>query len=388
MTSRSLRALFVVNNPEFFVTHRLPLGEALRAVADVEVAGPPGPAAEAVERLGFRYHPVPMARTGLNPFQDLRTLFALAALFRARHPHLVHLISIKPILYGGIAARLCSVPATVAAFTGLGYAFVSSERPARAIRLLIRPLLAAAVTNPKARIILQNGDDARLLGDVVHSSRALVRIVRGSGVDPRAFDVRPEAEGDPVVLFAGRLLRDKGVHEFASAARRLRAAGARARFVVVGRPDPQNPTSVTADVIRGYAADDAIEWWGHRDDMPEVFARSHIVCLPTTYGEGVPKVLIEAAASGRPIVATDWPGCREIVRHGVNGLLVAPRDAAALEGALDRLLSSPIERRRMGNAGRAIAVGEFSSAHVIRGTFAVYRELLASVAWEPAAIGA
>jgi glycosyltransferase involved in cell wall biosynthesis len=381
------RVLFVVNNPEFFLSHRLTLARDVQQNAVVEVAGPPGNGIETIEAHGFPYHTVPMSRTSVNPLRDLVTLAALARLFRARRPELVHLISLKPVIYGGIAARLTAVPATVAALTGLGYALTSRAIAARVIRVAVRPLLRAAVGNPRARVILQNDDDARALVRAVRACEPRVRVIRGSGVDPQQFRPRPEPEGDPVVLFAGRLLRDKGVDDFIEAARRLRNGGTRARFVIAGRPDPQNPTSVPEHRIAGEHAAGVVEWWGHRSDMPDVIGGSHVVCLPTTYGEGVPRVLIEAAASGRPIVATNWTGCREIVAHGRNGLLVEPGDIEALCGAIRRLVENPAERGAMGACGRELVLANFSAALVNRTTLAVYRELLRPAAPRLARVG-
>lgn len=191
------------------------------------------------------------------------------------------------------------------------------------------------------------------------------------------FAPSPEVKGIPVVLFASRMLWTKGVREFVDAARRLQANGVRARFVLVGEPDGGNPMAIPTDELKAWAQSGAVEWLGRRNDMPTVFAQSHIVCLPTSYGEGVPKVLIEAAASLRAIVATDVPGCREIVRHGENGLLVPVHDVDALAAALNELIQDASLRQRMGSRGREIAEAEFSLAKVTAETLSVYQELLA-----------
>lgn len=191
------------------------------------------------------------------------------------------------------------------------------------------------------------------------------------------FAPSPEVKGIPVVLFASRMLWTKGVREFVDAARRLQANGVRARFVLVGEPDGGNPMAIPTDELKAWAQSGAVEWLGRRNDMPTVFAQSHIVCLPTSYGEGVPKVLIEAAASLRAIVATDVPGCREIVRHGENGLLVPVHDVDVLAAVLNELIQDVSLRQRMGSRGREIAEAEFSLAKVTAETLSVYQELLA-----------
>jgi glycosyltransferase involved in cell wall biosynthesis len=171
------------------------------------------------------------------------------------------------------------------------------------------------------------------------------------------------------------MLWDKGVGEFVEAARKLRAEGVKARFVLVGVPDPGNPTAVPPKILKNWEAEGVVEWWGHRDDMPEVFAQANLVCLPS-YREGLPKVLIEAAACGRAIVATDVPGCREVVRHGINGLLVSARDSSSLAYALQILIENPASRKSMGMEGRILAMAEYSVEQVIEQTFKLYAALL------------
>jgi glycosyltransferase involved in cell wall biosynthesis len=195
-------------------------------------------------------------------------------------------------------------------------------------------------------------------------------------VDPTVFTPSPEPDGVPCVILATRMLWAKGVGEFVSAAAQLRSQGVAARFVLVGETDPENAGRVEETQLRQWAGQGLVEWWGRRNDMPAVFAGCNVVCFPSSYGEGVPKVLIEAAACGRAIVATDIPGCRAIVRHNDNGLLVPARDPEALARAIALLLGDPTYRARLGARGREIAVGEFSEEMVIRQTLAVYQELL------------
>ncbi len=200
-------------------------------------------------------------------------------------------------------------------------------------------------------------------------------LIHGSGVDPAVFCAAPEPPGPPIVLISSRVIWAKGIAEFAAAARLLRAAGIEARFVIVGEPPVHNRSAVPAATLEAWQAEGVLEWWGHRRDMAQVYAQSSIVCLPSFYREGVPKALIEAASCGRPIVTTDMPGCREICRHGINGLCVPPRDVAALVAAIAALLADPARRRRMGAAGRALVEAQFSLAGVVRRTLDIYRDL-------------
>ena len=200
-------------------------------------------------------------------------------------------------------------------------------------------------------------------------------LIQGSGVDLEMFKPAPEAAGEPVVILPSRLIWEKGIQEFADAARQLREEGIAARFALIGNTHPSNPRAVPEETLRRWADGGIVEWWGRREDMPEVMAQSHIVCLPSKYGEGVPKVLLEAAAAGRAIVATDTPGCREVVEDGVEGLLVPPGESAALATALRRLIGQPDERKAMGAAGRARAIADLDIDQVVARTLEIYGEL-------------
>jgi glycosyltransferase involved in cell wall biosynthesis len=231
------------------------------------------------------------------------------------------------------------------------------------------------LATPGQRVVVQNPDDARLLVAEGIVPPAAVTLIRGSGVDTGAFAPAPEPDGTPLVVLPARMLRQKGVEDFVAAARLLRSRGVRMRAALVGEPDSENPSSVPLTQLRAWHAEGAVEWWGWRGDMAEVLRQSHVVCLPSTYGEGIPKCLLEAAACARPIVATDIPGCREAVHHGENGLLVPPHDPLALAAALARLIDSPEQRRAMGERGRRRALEEFSDARVAEETLAVYDAL-------------
>jgi glycosyltransferase involved in cell wall biosynthesis len=307
----------------------------------------------------------------MRPDQEAAAVLALIRLYRRLRPDLVHLVALKAVVLGGLAARIAAVPATVATVAGLGHVFVTGGPM---LRRLFRLALRLAVP-ARARVIVQNSDDYAELSRNRYLSRRLV-LIRGSGVDLARFQPAPEPQEPVVVLMAARLLWTKGVGEYVEAAGRLKSQGVSARFLLAGRSDAGNPAVVAPEKIEEWARTGAVEWLGERDDVPELMAASHVVCLPTFYGEGVPKVLIEAAASGRPIVATDMPGCREIVRHDENGLLIPSRDANALAAALARLIADPALRRRLGARGRAIAAADFGVEAVIGETLAVYRALV------------
>lgn len=372
------KLLYVVNIPRFFVSHRLSLAlAAQQAGFDVHVATADFDA-ENVQKIidsGLPFHALPLSQHGTSPLTEVKTFNALRALYRQLQPDLIHHVSIKPVIYGGIAARLTGRKAVVSAMSGLGYVFIGKGVKPAVLRALTRPLFKLALSGKGTRIIFQNPDDRQLFID-----RGLITVkkgvlIRGSGVDTGYFaGVDEVSNGYPLVLFAGRLLWQKGVGDFAEVARRLQG---KARFVVVGYEEETSPYNVPSTQLEAWQEEGLIEWWGKRDDMPEVYAQANVVCLPSTYGEGIPKVLIEAASCARACVTTDTPGCREIVRHGVNGLLVPPNDLDALTSAVAYLIDHPEERQQMGRAGREIVINDFSFEQVVQETFSLYRTLLA-----------
>ena len=378
MRDKAPRLLYVVNIPRFFLSHRLPLALAARAAGfDVHVATSDSDPASLrkIAECGLPFHPLDLRQHGLNPLIEFKTILALRALYRHLQPDLLHHVSIKPVIYGGIAARLCGCRNVVQAMSGLGYVFVNRGAKAKLLNMLSRPAFKLALGGEKTQAIFQNPDDRQLFVQRKLVARHKTLVIRGSGVDENIF--RPSDENmteRPVVLFAGRLLLQKGIGDFVEVARRLRG---KARFRVAGYEETTSPLNVSAAQLQAWEAEGLIEWLGASADMPAVYADSNIVCLPSTYGEGVPKVLIEAASCARACVTTDTPGCREIVRHDVNGLLVPPNDIDALTQALQRLIENPAKRLKMGAAGRQTVLEGFTLRQVVNETLALYNALLA-----------
>ncbi len=348
---------------------------------EVLLISPPGPYGVRIRALRLRYESVPMDRRSLNPFREAALLRYLWRLFRRERPALVHSFTIKCAVYGSLAARLAGVPARINAVAGMGYVFTSDDRRARLLRPMVRTLLKRALGGSGARLILQNPDDVALFERAGLVDASLVRLIRGSGVDCSRFIVRPpdSASGaamkPPRVLLAARLLWDKGIAEFVAAARELRAQGRAISFLLAGDPDQGNPAAVSENTVRDWMREGVLEWLGHVDDMPALIATVDVVVLPS-YREGLPKGLIEAAACGLPLVATDVPGCREVITDGEDGLLVPARDAPALAAASLRLLDDPKLAARLGAAARRKALSEFDDHIIIDRTLAVYAELL------------
>lgn len=370
--------LFVVNNPAFFMSHRVPVAlAAQKAGYDVHVATMDGPAVADIQALGMTHHAIPMTRSGKHPLQELGTLLALVRLFRRLRPDVVHLVTIKPVLYGGIAARIARVPGMVAAISGLGFVFLSNSLKMRLVRAVVARLYRVALGHPNSRVIFQNANDRDLLKSLGAVREDQVVIIRGAGVDLDAYRPTPEPPEPPVIVtMVARLLRDKGVQEFVQAAKLLRERGVPVTMQLVGGLDAGNPTSATQADVDAWQQDGCVQALGERSDVAALYAAAHIAVLPS-YREGLPKSLIEAAACGRAVVTTDVPGCRDAIEPNVTGLLVPVRDAAALADAIARLAQDAASRQAMGTAGRALAEREFDINQVARIHVALYDALSA-----------
>ena len=369
------KLMFVVNVDWFFMSHRLPIAlEATRQGYEVHIATGITNQQEAMEEHGLIVHPVSIDRSSANVVGAFKTLVQLLSIFREVKPDLVHLVTIKPVLLGGVAARLAGIHGVVAAVSGLGYVFLDRGWVSRVRRRLVGLLYRLALGHGNLKVIFQNPDDRDVLMRLAALPTNKVEMIRGSGVDLNEFCYKPMPEGAPVVLMAGGLLADKGIREFVGAAYLLRGQYQSVRFCVVGTPDPANPSSVSEAELAKWEGDGAIERWGYRADMANVLSAAHIVVLPS-YREGVPKVLLEAAAVGRPTVTTDVPGCRDAILANETGLLVPARDTQALALAIEKLLKEPKLCVEMGLAGRTLAEQEFDVVQVVAKHMQIYRTI-------------
>jgi glycosyltransferase involved in cell wall biosynthesis len=374
--------MFLVTEDWYFVSHRFELAiAARRAGYDVVVATRVDRHGKRITDAGFTLRPVSFNRGGLNPVQDLRTLMHLVWLYRREAPDIVHHVALKPVIYGSLAARMVRTRGVVNALGGLGYVFSSVRLPAKMLRWITKPALKFALGGNNTRVIVQNGDDRERLVTERLANVGSISLIRGAGVDPNAYRQVNAVSEMPLVILPARLLREKGVDEFVQAARLLRANGVKARFALVGKPDLANPASISQPEIDAWVAEGAVEYWGWQDDMPSIFSQAQIVCLPS-YHEGLPKALMEAAASGCAIVATDIPGCREIVQHGVTGWLVPARNVSALADTLQQAIEQPGLREQYGASARALIAAEFSIDLVARETIAIYDGLKAECGYK------
>ncbi len=354
------RILFVINADWFFLSHRQVLADAAyREGYEVFVAAPDTGRADEIRRRGFNFIELPPSAKGLSRIlvKELKLLLTLFRLYRRLRPDIIHHSTPKVVLIGTLAARLVSSTRVINLISGLGYIF-SRNMHARLLRPLVAPLFRLALYHPDCCTVFQNPENRELFIERKLVKRQHTELIRGSGVNCKIFAPRQENTATPTVTLISRLLWDKGVGEFVESARELKKRFPDARFVLVGKPDRGNPSAIPEAQLQEWVDEGCVEWWGHRSDIPYVLAASSVVVLPS-YHEGLPKSLIEAAAAGRPIVATDIPGCREIVKHEVNGLLVPVQDSTALAEAIARLLDSPELRREYGEAGRWICLREF-----------------------------
>lgn len=371
------RILYVDNRVKYVLSHRIPwLKGARKSGFDVHVTTLTAGDGSRIEEAGFLYHSISEQKRSNNPFHELQLVARLCKLYQRLQPDIVHQITLRSILYGGVASVLVREPAIVNGVTGLGYLFTDGALKIRALRKSVLCALWVLRQGRHQTYLFQNPDDRHLFqkNGVADSSNSV--LIKGSGVETEQFRQRPEPSGTQIVLFPARMLWHKGVQEFVDAARIVRRSGQDARFVMVGDTDSDNPAGVSAEQLEQWVNEGVIEWWGYQESMPDVFAQSRIVCLPSKYREGVPKVLIEAASCGRPIVTTDMPGCREIVQDGENGILVPPGDGQAVADAIIRLLKDAKLRTKMGDQGRDLVQKEFSVERVVEKTVEVYRDVL------------
>ncbi|SEJ45973.1 glycosyltransferase family 4 protein [Frateuria terrea] len=375
-----MKFVFYANTDWYLYNFRLSTARRLQADGhEVVMLSPPGEFGDRFAGLGFRWITLPMDRASLNPLREAMTLRHLVRVLRREKPDLLHNFTVKCAVYGGAAARMARVPATVNAVAGMGYVFTSNDLKARSLRPVVRALMRATLDHRRSLLVLQNPDDADIFRRARLVARDRVHVIRSSGVDTRRFQPSSMSgrDGRLRVLLAARLLWEKGIGEYVEAARLLKAQGRDIEFVLAGSPDPGNPRSVDGEQVRRWAEEGAITWLGHVEDMPALLATIDVMALPSYYREGVPKSLIEGAAAGLALITTDQPGCREVVtRHGFDGLVVPPRSAEALATLIARLDDDRELLARLGAKAREKAIAEFDERSVIQRTLDVYERLL------------
>lgn len=370
------KILLFANTDWYIYNFRFSLAQELRSQGhNVLLLSPPGDFHELMQADGFQWIPFPLSRQSIKPFGELWTIWHLTRLYRRIRPDIVHHFTIKPVIYGSIAARLLRIPGIINSITGLGHLFIDTGARTRLLRTIAKVLYRISMRRTQA--IFENPEDRDIFiqNKLVKAEQS--HLIMGTGVDVEKFRPSAKSNETPVVLFSSRMLVTKGLMEFMEATRLLKQKGINARFALAGRTDPGNPASIPEEQIEAWKNSGLLEWWGWRDDMPSTLAQADIFCLPS-YREGVPNALLEASACGLPIVTTDVPGCRDVVTHGLNGLLVPVRNAPVLAEALETLLLDARLRDKMGVAGREIAVNKFGLRKVNEETLLIYERCLSS----------
>ena len=377
-----MKAVLFANTDWYLYNFRLAYAQFLKSKGwDVILMSPAGVYAEKLKELGFRHIALEFSRKGMNPAAEHDTVRRIREVYAAERPDLVHHFTIKCMIYGSFAARQVGIKSVVNSVTGLGFVFLSRKPSVCLLRALIKGLYKKAFKG--TQVIFENPDDRALFLKMGLVDERSSHVILGTGIDTEAFvPVRPP-DTTPLTILPARMLWDKGIGEFVEAATAIRAEGIQARFALIGKLDEGNPACVESETLTRWQKEGNVEWWGWQEDIYACISLADIVCLPS-YREGLPKILLEAASCGRPIVTTDVPGCREIVIDGLNGLLVQVKSAEALKDALLRLIKDRDLRIKMGEAGRELAVSRFSTEIVNRETYKIYLEALGGKAAEEA----
>ena len=370
------KILYLITEDWFFVSHFLPMARAARALGlDVVVATRISRCASRLEAEGIRVVPHNIERRSLGPIDAMRDIAHAYRIVRAEKPDIVHCIALRPVLLGGIGAKLAGARHLILAPTGLGHLWVTDGRAVRAIRAMIRLIIGSWLGGPRTAYLFENEDDPSEFG--LDPRRPEVSIVSGAGVDPDEFPMADEPPAPPVkVALVARMIAPKGIAEAVEAVRRARALGAPIELDLYGEIDHSNRRAIPESTLRAWSAEPGIRWHGRSDDIPAVWRTHHIALFLSYYREGVPRSLIEAAAAGRPIVTTDTVGCRDVVRDRIEGILVPPHDADAAARALFALAGDPGLRRRLGAAARARFLARFTEECVRNTVGGLYHRFL------------
>lgn len=363
------KILFIVNVDWFFISHRLPLAlEALQKGYDVHIACGITDKKEYLENLGIKVHSLSLTRGGTAIKSEINTLNEIYKILKNINPNIAHFITIKPVLYGGIVSRFLNINKKIFSISGLGFIFIKQGLKASLVRNIIRTIYKFAFGGKNSHVIVQNPDDK----DVINSMSDIpITLIRGSGVDLTKYHYIEEKNKKTKISMACRLLKDKGVFEYIEAAKILKNKSLDVEFELYGDIDLHNPASLTDKDFRKIKDDGFVKVYGFSSDISSIFSNSNIVVLPS-YREGLPKVLIEAAACGRAVVTTDVPGCRDAMESNHTGLLCKVRDSKSLADAIEKLILDKELRNSMGREGRKLAENEFDINTVVKKHFEIY----------------
>ncbi len=369
------KIVYVVNDSSFFLTHRLPTAlAALESGYEVHLVSNIKGNRITIENLGIICHNVPFSRSSFSFFHEVRVLIRIFRLYRSINPDLLCHETVKPVLYGTFVSKMFPKCLVINTITGLGYIFISTKKKLIFFQKILLKLYKFLFTSSNVHLIFENDDDATLFVREQVVSLEGYTIIKGAGVDTKKITPNNFKEGTVTIVLVARMLWDKGVGEFVEAARIVKR-GADAEFILVGGIDLGNPMGIEDDILHDWVEEGVVKWLGYSDNVIDILSQAHIACLPS-YREGLPKSLIEAASAGLPIVTTDVPGCREVVHHNINGLLVPPKNSVLLADALLFLIKNSKVREAMGRESRKYAVKRFDLEIVIQSTLTLYRKIL------------
>lgn len=369
------KIIFFVTEDWYFWSHRLPIARAAKVAGfEVVVVTRVDKHRAQIENEGFKVIPVKLKRQSKNIFKEISFVFQIIKIYHQENPDLVHHVAMKPIIYGTLAAFFNKTPHVVNAYAGLGFLFISENWKAKLLKYILLVCYKVLFLIKPTHTIFQNSEDLRFFINSGIVNKKRTELIRGSGVNLFDFNVADEPEGRITVMLASRMLWDKGIGELIEATKVLKAKNIDFRTILVGKPDSENPKSISENILKKWDDDGIIEWWGYQENMPEILSKAHIIVLPS-YREGVPKGLLEAAACGKPIVTTDVVGCREVVKHLENGFLVHVKDIQSLSHALEILIKNSGLRHEMGTKGRQLVEKYFSEQVVVEKTMKLYKKI-------------
>ena len=370
------RVLFVITEDWALISHRLHLVEAsINAGYEVALATRVNKNRKNLEDRGIKVFEWELHRGSLNPIKEIIAIFSLCKILLVFKPHIIHAVAQKPVIYAGLARKIYNQTSFVGTLGGVGFVFTSKSLKAIILKPLLKLLLKLALVGRKTRLILQNKDNINTIKKINIINNNYIRLVKGAGVEIQKYLPSKIPLKTIIVILPGRMLWDKGVGEFVRVAERIKLRNIKARFVLVGDVDLDNPNSIKQKQIDKWVESGIIEQWGRCDDMEKVYKKSSIVCLPS-YNEGLPKVLLEAGSSSRPAIAFDVPGCRDVIQNNVNGYLVEFRNEHALETALTKLINDKKLCEEMGKNGRKIVERDFRSEIINAQTFKIWNEVI------------
>ena len=370
------RLVFIVTEDWYFCSHRLDLAkEAIRSNFEVFLLSNISNKRQLIEEKGIKIIPLRfLKRSRINIFIELLSVIEICIILKKIKPDILHSVALKPVIYGSLSSFLIPKLININALGGLGFIFSSGSIKARILRPIILNSLKIISNRGRNNLIVQNKDDYFFVLNKLGLKKENISLIEGVGVDTYKFRPTKKVNKTPIVILASRMICDKGISEFVNAAKLLKRRGVIAKFVLVGKPDEENPRAISIDQLNIWHDSKIIEWWGYMKDMEKVLQKASIVTLPSFYGEGIPKILIEAMSSAKPIVTTNMPGCRDLVINQLNGFLVEAKDYIGLANALEKLILNPQLCIEMGLNGRNIALSKYKQERIWKQTIELYNK--------------